>query len=167
MTSVEQQLKLPVDPQRLTTSSLVFGARLLENSSPQFQIAQTDNDRDQKISIASPLKIGDKEIVPLTDRVFARADQFYVLFYAYHAGIGAGARPQVKVSASVWDAGGNKLSDAAPVEFSDVDPLSQGVPCHVRFPLRDFPPGKYLLKLTALDEVSRAQVGLEEQFEVR
>ncbi len=166
MTSVEQQIKLPVDPQRLTTSSLVFGTHLAENSNPQFQISQPGKQRDERVAIPSPLKIRDKEIVPLTGRVFSRSDQFYVLFYAYHAHTDDG-KARVKVTASISDPSGKKLADAPAVTFTETDPASGGVPCHVRFPLRNFAPGKYLLKITLVDESSQEQVMLEEGFEVK
>ncbi|HEY3131248.1 MAG TPA: VWA domain-containing protein [Acidobacteriota bacterium] len=167
MTSVEQQIKLPVDPRRLTTSSLVFGTQLAENSTPQFQISQPGKQRDERVAIPSPLRIRAKEIVPLTDRVFSRAEQFYVLFYAYHAKLDAVGKPRLKVSASIWDASGKKLSDAPPVTFTETDAASGGVPCHVRFTLRNFTPGKYLLKIDLADELSQEHAELEEGFEVK
>jgi VWFA-related protein len=167
MTSVEQQIKLPVDPQHLIASTLVFGTNLVENSNPQFQISQPGKGHDERISIASPLKIGNKEIIPLTDRVFSRLQQFYVLFYVYHAKLDSGGKARLKLNASIWDTGGKKLSDAPPVTFTDLDSAAGGVPCHVRFPLNKFAPGKYSLKITVLDELTQEQVLLEEQFEVR
>jgi hypothetical protein len=167
MTSVEQQLRLPVDPQKLTTSSLIFGARLLENSNPRFQVVEPGSGHAEKVAIPSPLKIGGKEIVPLTDRVFSKADQFYALFYAYHAKPGESGRPRLKLTASIWDASGAQLSEAPPIPFSEIEPDSGGVPCHVRFQLSRFLPGKYVLKLALEDEVGQEGVRLEEPFEVR
>jgi VWFA-related protein len=165
VTSVEQTVKLPPRPAQLSTSSVVFGTQLIENSNPHFEITKAGAKHNEAITIESPLKIGNSEIVPSTDRVFARSKQFYVLFHAYNARLSEG-KARVKVTASIQNSSGKTLGDAPSVSFQSIDNTTGGVPCHMRFPLSKLTPGKYLLKLEVLDEASSEKVRLEESFEV-
>ena len=165
VSSIEQTVKLPPRPAQLNCSSVVFGTQLVESSSPHFQISLPGPKQNNTLTVESPLKIGNSEIVPSTDRVFSRSQQFYILFHTYGAHLSEG-KPRVKVTASIQDGAGRKLADAPPVTFQSVDGATGAVPCHMRFALSKLAPGKYLLKLDVMDEGGTEKVNLVEPFEV-
>ncbi|MGI8783129.1 MAG: VWA domain-containing protein [Acidobacteriota bacterium] len=154
----------------LATSSIIFASQLqpMTGATAGFKLtSQSQKDADKATVIASPLQVGNQELVPHLSRRFTRAQPLLLSFDIYHA-LPLGETPEVDVTATILDATGKKIQQAPPIRLERYnDAEARQIRCNFKVPLSRLSAGQYTLSIDVRDGVSGNSVIRREAFSVQ
>jgi GWxTD domain-containing protein len=119
-----------------------------------------------------PFTFGGLKVVPKGDAVFVTSDELWYFLEMRNPGLGDTGAPKVMVKLDINGKTVAGKSEKLDFPMQEVEALPlKGVPNHYglvqAFPLADFEPGLYTVKLKVIDSVLKKTYQMEKQFEVR
>lgn len=157
LTSAEMNVT-QLDPKESAISDLIL-------SNNAFPLPQA-----QKLT--DPFAFGGLKVVPKGDALFSTSDDIWYFYELRNPGVGATGTPKVQAKILIEGKSdqGNPVKMDFPMQEFETIPL-KGVDDHyalaMTFPLKDFKPGSYKVRIKVVDTVLKKSYESEKKFDIR